>query len=141
MASQAAVDSSIPLPPFDHSDTPYASSDLFTPTNDEPYPTHPKPRHDSLSKASRSRAFSTVSSSSSVRRKPLPVDASPVATRFSTGERLSKTVDLPGRGHSRPFSIDSPTVYEYDFIAATYHSPPSPTPELSEPDSDSESVQ
>jgi len=144
MASHA--DPSFPRPPFEHSDTPYASSDHYPPTNDEPHPLQAKPRYDSLSKVSRSRALSTVSSSSSVRRKPLPADASPVATRYSTGEHLTKTVELPKRGLTRPFSIDSPTVY--DFIAGAYLcAPPSPTPqlpetpELPEPDSGSDLAQ
>lgn len=133
-----------PHPPFDpHSDTPYASSDLYTPTNHSNEPLHSQPRpprHDSLSKAPRSRAFSTASSTSSVRRKPLPPDASPLAIRFSSGERLARTVELPERAFARPFSIDSPTVYDDYLGANSYHSLPSPTLELPEPDSDSDSV-
>lgn len=131
--------SSFPRPPhLNHSDTPYASSDPSTNDSEPQEQSQPKTRQGSLSKAPRTRAFSTASSTTSIRRKPLPLDASPSAVQFSAGERLATTVELPPRAFARPFDVDSPTVY--DFITSDYHSPPSPTPELPEPDSDSSSA-
>ncbi|KAG9245027.1 hypothetical protein BJ878DRAFT_420094 [Calycina marina] len=68
------------------------------------------------------RIISTVSSSSSpssVRRKPLPLTASPLATRYSSGERLGHSTipnleaPEPERSFLRPYSVDSPTLYEF----------------------------
>ncbi|KAG9238728.1 hypothetical protein BJ875DRAFT_13719 [Amylocarpus encephaloides] len=143
MASIATLPSSSSLGPRTYdpsalpSDTPYASSssDLTEPT--EAFPTstnHPviqqnhgqgerknRPRIPSLS--IRSRAFSSASSTSSspVRRKPLPVTASPLATRFSTGAHfpsaatssLEHLPELPEPNPPRAYSLDSPTLHEF----------------------------
>ena len=119
------------------SDTPYASepSDLdidssIPPTNDHHHlhhhhhtqepdlsePAEPSKRHRIPSLTIRSRAFSSSSSSassSSVRRKPLPLTASPLATRLSSGEHLASTLELPEQTFVRPYSVDSPTLYEF----------------------------
>ncbi|KAI0152169.1 hypothetical protein F4776DRAFT_600289 [Hypoxylon sp. NC0597] len=51
----------------------------------------------------------------SIRRKPLSSTASPIATRYSSGEYLAITKGLPrpDQRFSRSFSVDSPTVYEF----------------------------
>ncbi|KAF3061429.1 hypothetical protein GL218_03694 [Daldinia childiae] len=51
----------------------------------------------------------------SIRRKPLSSTASPIATRYSSGEYLAIAKGLPGpdQRFSRSFSVDSPTVYEF----------------------------
>ncbi|KAH9903914.1 hypothetical protein F4778DRAFT_72206 [Xylariomycetidae sp. FL2044] len=51
----------------------------------------------------------------SIRRKPLSSTASPIATRYSSGEYLSIVKDLPRpeQRYSRSFSVDSPTVYDF----------------------------
>ncbi|TVY62269.1 hypothetical protein LSUE1_G010057 [Lachnellula suecica] len=74
-----------------------------------------RPRIPSLSLRARglSSASSTSSSSSSVRRKPLPSTASPLATRFSSGEHLAATLELPEQPFTRPYSVDSPTLHEF----------------------------
>lgn len=127
MASASRLQGNIDPSDLLGSDTPYASepSDLDTssilPTNepvDQPdLPEHvepnKRPRVPSLT--IRSRGFSTASStsSSSVRRKPLPLTASPLATRFSSGEHLASTLELPEQTFVRPYSVDSPTLYEF----------------------------
>lgn len=77
-----------------------------------------RPRNPSVSVRSRaetlsSNTSSTSSSSSQVRRKPLPVTASPLATRFSSGEHLAATLQLPAQPFVRPYSVDSPTLHEF----------------------------
>ncbi|KAL7627986.1 hypothetical protein AAE478_002182 [Parahypoxylon ruwenzoriense] len=51
----------------------------------------------------------------SIRRKPLSSTASPIATRYSSGEylALAKGLPRPEQRFSRSFSLDSPTVYEF----------------------------
>ncbi|KAK8048942.1 hypothetical protein PG994_010672 [Apiospora phragmitis] len=51
----------------------------------------------------------------SIRRKPLSKTASPIVSRYSSGEYLAVTRDLerPEQRYSRSFSLDSPTVYEF----------------------------
>lgn len=64
----------------------------------------------------RPRALSSVSTSplpSPVRRKPLPLTASPLATRYSSGEHLTSTLPPPNETFVRPYSVDSPTLYEF----------------------------
>jgi len=64
----------------------------------------------------RPRALTTVSTSplsSPVRRKPLPSTASPLATRYSSGEHLASTLPPPNETFTRPYSVDSPTLYEF----------------------------
>ncbi|RDL41931.1 uncharacterized protein BP5553_01910 [Venustampulla echinocandica] len=75
--------------------------------------TNNRPRIHSLSL--RSRAFSSASStsSSSVRRKPLPSTASPLATRFSSGSHLAATIELPEPSLPRLYTSDSPTLHEF----------------------------
>ncbi|CAJ2512820.1 Uu.00g009390.m01.CDS01 [Anthostomella pinea] len=61
-----------------------------------------------------------------IRRKPLSSTASPIATRYSSGEYLA-IVNLPRPDHryDRSFSVDSPTVYHFP------QPPASPMPRLS----------
>ncbi|KAI4861193.1 hypothetical protein F4820DRAFT_79865 [Hypoxylon rubiginosum] len=51
----------------------------------------------------------------SIRRKPLSSTASPIATRYSSGEYLTiaKGLPRPEQRFSRSFSLDSPTVYDF----------------------------
>ncbi|KAF4621890.1 hypothetical protein G7Y89_g14455 [Cudoniella acicularis] len=112
-------------PSVPESDTPYASrsSDLTEPT--EPLPaTHPspyqgqghrnnRPRIPSLSIRSRALSLASSTSSSPVRRKPLPPTASPLATRFSSGEYQAATLELPEPSFLRVDSLDSPTLHEF----------------------------
>ncbi|THV48968.1 hypothetical protein BGAL_0218g00110 [Botrytis galanthina] len=89
------------------------------------------------SATARSRAYSTASTSSvnSVRRKPLPVSASPLATRFSTrystAEYFSPSIEElpePDLPYSRYTNVaDSPTLYEFpsDIKSALPFSPES----------------
>jgi hypothetical protein len=114
------------------SDTPYASepSDLTHPTGTRTRPAssstgtpssssaqqgqrNNRPRIPSLSIRSRGLSSSSSTSSSPVRRKPLPSTASPLATRFSSGEHLAATLELPEQTFSRPYSVDSPTLHEF----------------------------
>jgi hypothetical protein len=137
MASVALHPQETINPSLPESDTSYAPypSDLFEPTDtlvtsSSTNPTRPpdqrrqsqrknKPRIPSLS--IRSRAFSTASSSPSspIRRKPLPVTASPAATRFSTSDHLvlsgtrKELPELPGPRLPRAYSVDSPTLHEF----------------------------
>ncbi|KAI0913207.1 hypothetical protein F4823DRAFT_85700 [Ustulina deusta] len=51
-----------------------------------------------------------------IRRKPLSSTASPIATRYSSGEHLAsfvKSLPRPEQRYDRSFSVDSPTVYEF----------------------------
>ncbi|TGJ78592.1 hypothetical protein E0Z10_g10168 [Xylaria hypoxylon] len=51
-----------------------------------------------------------------IRRKPLSSTASPIATRYSSGEHLAsavKNLPRPEQRYDRSFSVDSPTVYEF----------------------------
>ena len=80
----------------------------------------------------RDRAFSNLSttssttSSSPVKRKPLPVNASPLATRYSTGEHLLSPLVPPEETFSRPYSVDSPTLYEFPLTSTKPFSPSGP---------------
>ncbi|KAI1328333.1 hypothetical protein F5Y16DRAFT_369441 [Xylariaceae sp. FL0255] len=47
-----------------------------------------------------------------IRRKPLSSSASPIATRYSSGDYV-KTLPHPETRYERSFSVDSPTVYEF----------------------------
>jgi len=53
---------------------------------------------------------SSVPGTPSIRRKPLPLEASPVATRYSSAEDLTKLHNGESKPHfpQRSFSIDSP---------------------------------
>ncbi|TGO54939.1 hypothetical protein BCON_0099g00030 [Botryotinia convoluta] len=105
---------------------------------------NPRPKNPTYSQFSqtqsataRSRAYSTASTSSvnSVRRKPLPVSASPLATRFSTrystAEYFSPSIEElpePDLPYSRYTNVaDSPTLYEFpsDIKSALPFSPES----------------
>lgn len=60
-------------------------------------------------------ATSLPSSAQPIRRKPLSLTASPIATRYSSGEYMSHAKDLPRpeQRYDRAWSVDSPTVYEF----------------------------
>ncbi|KAL3428043.1 hypothetical protein PVAG01_01552 [Phlyctema vagabunda] len=141
-----------PPPPDPHSDTQYASypSDLIdSPVgsdsdrhtaqqeHDHDYDqVHSQKRARNPSLSIRSRGFSS-SSSSSVKRKPLPSTASPLATRFSSGEHLAATSILPPQTFSRPYSLDSPTLYQFPSVSGKPFSPglsgPRPVSSANEP--------
>ncbi|KAI0126008.1 hypothetical protein BJ170DRAFT_583727 [Xylariales sp. AK1849] len=50
-----------------------------------------------------------------IRRKPLSSSASPIVTRYSSGEYLTiaRGLPRPEQRYSRSYSVDSPTVYEF----------------------------
>lgn len=96
------------------SDTPYASSDLSLPTpapfSDLSRQELNNPTAPALFSISRPRSHSTnVSTSSFVKRKPLPSSASSLLTRSSVS---SQTEPLPEPTFHRPYELDSPTLYE-----------------------------
>lgn len=96
-----------------------------------------------VSQGQRSRGYSTASISSvkSVRRKPLPATASPIATRFSQGQHFAKALHFSqGSEQDLPMlpilrrdynSVDSPTVPDFP-------RPPAPVLEDQEESSDVE---
>ncbi|KAI1764277.1 hypothetical protein GGR53DRAFT_494506 [Hypoxylon sp. FL1150] len=127
-----------PLPDQDHSvqyhprrpsltansETSHASSDLSF--FQQPFPSLSDQSHslDSAPALSASRntrnlvidsATAALPPVRSIRRKPLSSTASPVATRYSSGEYLAITKGLPkpDQRFSRSFSLDSPTVYDF----------------------------
>ncbi|TVY50076.1 hypothetical protein LOCC1_G000086 [Lachnellula occidentalis] len=130
--ASAIFDRSVSVPNH-NSDTPYASepSDLTHPSHSHPHPidTRPastiaaspqtqqgenhRPRAPSVSLRDRGLSISSISSSSTLRRKPLPTTASPLAIRFSSGEHLAATLELPEQPFTRPYSVDSPTLHEF----------------------------
>ncbi|KAJ8123151.1 hypothetical protein ONZ43_g829 [Nemania bipapillata] len=58
----------------------------------------------------------SVPAAKPIRRKPLSATASPIATRYSSGEYLAsvvKSLPRPEQRYDRSFSVDSPTVYEF----------------------------
>ncbi|KAK6595375.1 hypothetical protein H4I95_10733 [Botrytis cinerea] len=159
MASVADIQPE-PHPSTPDSETHYASNDPLNPSDltdsttpatlEHPNPhenqhrPNPRPKNPTYSQFSqtqsataRSRAYSTASTSSvnSVRRKPLPVSASPLATRFSTrystAEYFSPSIEElpePDLPYSRYTNIaDSPTLYEFpsDLKSALPFSPES----------------
>lgn len=126
------------------SETHYASNNQSTPSDltdsatpvtlshplENQHRPNPRPKNPTYSQYSQtqsatahSRAYSTASTSSlnSVRRKPLPVSASPLATRFSTrystAEYFSPSIEElpePDLPYSRYTNVgDSPTLYEF----------------------------
>jgi hypothetical protein len=69
----------------------------------------------------RDRSLSTVSTTSttsSVKRKALPTNISPLALRYSTGEYLSSTLEEPDAPFNRTYSDDSPTIYQFPATAS-----------------------
>lgn len=51
-----------------------------------------------------------------IRRKPLSKTASPIATRYSSGDYLAtvvKSLPKPEQRYDRAYSVDSPTVYDF----------------------------
>ncbi|KAL2067488.1 hypothetical protein VTL71DRAFT_1913 [Oculimacula yallundae] len=84
-----------------------------------------RPRNPSVSVRSRTATLSSVTSTSStssspVRRKPLPSTASPLATRFSSGEHLVATLQPPDQNYVRPYSVDSPTLHDFPPTPKTF---------------------
>ncbi|KAK9425117.1 hypothetical protein SUNI508_03257 [Seiridium unicorne] len=105
------------------SETPDASSDV---SSSLPFPTLPDSSIDAvpaLPSSSRNTRKLTINSeiarpppaSHLIRRKPLSSSASPIAIRYSSGEYLTIAQGLPRpeQRYSRSFSVDSPTVYEF----------------------------
>jgi hypothetical protein len=83
-----------------------------------------RPRLPSLSIRDRGLSIaSSTSSTSSVRRKPLPLTASPLATRYSSADHLTGTLELPEQDFIRPYSVDSPTLYDFPPTPANPYTP------------------
>lgn len=102
-----------PSPSLPHSDTPSASSPSDVSSSSPPSPPlqqQPGPDRQSAETV-RPRASSLVSTTSSIKRKPLPLSALPLAARFSV-ESSASTFDSPSARFSRRPSIDSPTLYD-----------------------------
>lgn len=113
------------------SETPYASSDV------DDSPIQPFPRLPLIAASrplptnSRNTRQLTIDSFKArpppvvtqriIRRKPLSATASPIATRYSSGEYLSIARGLPApeQRFSRSFSVDSPTVYDYQLATVS----------------------
>ena len=98
----------------EQSDLPSTFQLANSPANNPP--TNTRDQLPPLSIRSRAETLSSPSpttSSSPVRRKPLPKTASPLAIRYSSGEHLAATLERPEQTFSRPYSIDSPTLYEF----------------------------
>ncbi|KAH6719320.1 hypothetical protein DL95DRAFT_454586 [Leptodontidium sp. 2 PMI_412] len=123
-AAREHVDSSLHLRAHTAvlSDTSHDSSDLPSasppPHHLDSHRTSSRPRNPSLSVRSRTETLSSITSTSStssspVRRKPLPSTASPLATRFSSGEHLAATLQQPDQPYVRPYSVDSPTLHDF----------------------------
>lgn len=104
------------------SDTSHDSSDL--PSAIPPPPHHQgdhrtaRPGNPPVSVRTRTETLSSITSTSStssspVRRKPLPSTASPLATRFSSGEHLATNLQPPDQPYVRPYSVDSPTLHDF----------------------------
>jgi hypothetical protein len=112
------------------SETPYASSDVSS--SAQPFPRLPDNASRPLpAVASRNIRKLTIDSvvarppsgslpgtppqQQRIRRKPLSSTASPIATRYSSGEYLSLARVLPGLEQrlSRSFSLDSPTGHDF----------------------------
>ncbi|KAI1206467.1 uncharacterized protein F4807DRAFT_232687 [Annulohypoxylon truncatum] len=122
-----------------NSETSHASSDLSFPQQ-QPFPSLPDQSHAlepvPESPVSRNTRGLVIDSSAaisppprSIRRKPVSSTASPITTRYSSGEYLALTSGLarPDQRFSRSCSVDSPTVYEFP-------RPPVSTPGLESPD-------
>ncbi|KAJ2897331.1 uncharacterized protein MKZ38_004794 [Zalerion maritima] len=74
---------------------------------------YPKPGISPISDS----ASTPQSPTSAIKRKPLSKTASPLATRFSSGDYLvavSKNYQRPEQRFSRAYSVDSPTIYDFD---------------------------
>ncbi|OBT55655.1 hypothetical protein VE04_04179 [Pseudogymnoascus sp. 24MN13] len=101
--------------PLPHPDTPSASSPSDV-SSSLPSPQsksvqqQPGPDRQSAETV-RPRASSLVSTTSSIKRKPLPLSALPLAARYSV-ESSASTFDSPSARFSRRPSIDSPTLYD-----------------------------
>ncbi|KFY40797.1 hypothetical protein V494_03319 [Pseudogymnoascus sp. VKM F-4513 (FW-928)] len=98
-----------PSPTLTHSDTPSASSP--SDVSDLPSPPLQQGPDRPSAETVRPRASSLVSTTSSIKRKPLPLSALPLAARYSV-ESSASTYDSPSARFSRRPSIDSPTLYD-----------------------------
>ncbi|KFY53327.1 hypothetical protein V496_07704 [Pseudogymnoascus sp. VKM F-4515 (FW-2607)] len=99
-----------PSPTLPHSDTPSASSPSDVSSSSPPVQYQPGLDRQSAETV-RPRASSLVSTTSSIKRKPLPLSALPLAARYSV-ESSASTFDSPSARFSRRPSIDSPTLYD-----------------------------
>lgn len=99
--------------PLPHPDTPSASSPSDVSSLPSPSQSQSvQPGTDRQSAETvRPRASSLVSTTSSIKRKPLPLSALPLAARYSV-ESSASTFDSPSARFSRRPSIDSPTLYD-----------------------------
>ncbi|KAI1504613.1 hypothetical protein F5X99DRAFT_20332 [Biscogniauxia marginata] len=112
-----------PSSPGGKSETSRASSDLSS--LPRPFPSFPLPPRPEdpvpalpVSRNTRKLVLDNTTAlppTQSIKRKPLSVAASPIATRYSSGEYLAiaKARPTAEQKYSRSFSLDSPTVYEF----------------------------
>jgi hypothetical protein len=128
-----------PLESGDHpsiSDTITASSDILDAPVLEtsaqadvfPLPTPlPSPRNLRSQSLALSSAPPAVAKPLAIRRKPLSSTISPLATRYTSPDYLEIAHEIvkPDQRFSRPFSVDSPTLYEFP----DRYSPPVGPPE------------
>lgn len=95
-------------------ETPIASQPFNYPQPSPP-PLQPLPNLPSIDsvRADHTRGLSLASNTSSVKRKPLPINAKPLAIRYSTDYESSRgSFETPGPRYYRNPSIDSPTLWE-----------------------------
>ena len=107
---QSSMNHSKPAP----IETPIASHPFNYPQPSPP-PLQPLPNLPSIDsvQAVHARGLSLASNTSSVKRKPLPINAKPLAIRYSTDYESSRgSFETPGPKFYRNPSIDSPTLWE-----------------------------
>jgi hypothetical protein len=81
------------------------------------------PQLPSLSIRSRTLSSASSTTSSPVRRKPVPSKASPLVTRYSSGAHLATTLELPEQSIIRSSPVDSPTLYDFPPTSANPYTP------------------
>lgn len=127
--SETAYAAPSPPPPSESmnfpSKTQHQHQALVTPVDSRPFdypspsppPQQPLPHLPASVKAAHNHTrdlslVSTTSSITSVKRKPLPLNAKPIAFRDSTGASSAPSFETPGPRFYRAPSIDSPTLWE-----------------------------
>ncbi|KAK7952069.1 uncharacterized protein PG986_007797 [Apiospora aurea] len=98
-----------------------STSETLGASSDVPFPPTQSLYRDQVATARNTRKLVIDSSATvpplntPIRRKPLSKTASPIVSRYSSGEYLAVTRNLqrPEQRYSRSFSLDSPTVYEF----------------------------
>ncbi|KAK8089703.1 hypothetical protein PG997_004664 [Apiospora hydei] len=98
-----------------------STSETLGASSDVPFPPTQSLYRDQVATARNTRKLVIDSSATvpplntPIRRKPVSKTASPIVSRYSSGEYLAVTRNLqrPEQRYSRSFSLDSPTVYEF----------------------------